>query len=99
MEMAEERVETTFWSDFSIADAFGERAVQDTYDRAFAEWKSDHMYLTELSMTLNHKIWQHWESGNSSMAELYDKLWREADAYAYSTLKGEELAFYFNVTD
>ena len=50
-------MKTTFWSDFSIADAFGAGAVTDTYDRAFAEWKADPVYLTELAMTLNHKIW------------------------------------------
>lgn len=33
---------TTFWSDFSIADAFGVNAVKDTYKRAFKEWKDDY---------------------------------------------------------
>ena len=28
-------MKTTFWQDFSIADAFGEEAIQDTYDRSF----------------------------------------------------------------
>lgn len=32
---------TTFWQDFSIADRFGASAVQDTFNRAFAEWKDD----------------------------------------------------------
>ena len=31
---------TTFWDDFSIADAFGMVAIKDTYRRAFNEWKS-----------------------------------------------------------
>ena len=30
---------TTFWQDFSIADAFGVAAIKDTFKRAFAEWK------------------------------------------------------------
>lgn len=32
---------TTFWQDFSIADVFGEDAVTDTFQRAFAEWKDN----------------------------------------------------------
>ena len=28
---------TTFWSDFSVADAFGTSAVADTFKRAFEE--------------------------------------------------------------
>ena len=50
---------TTFWSDFSIADRFGARAIKDTYERAFNEWKDNYQYLTELVMVLNWKIWQH----------------------------------------
>lgn len=34
-----DEVQTTFWEDFSIADHFGLNAIQDTYNRAFAEWK------------------------------------------------------------
>ena len=34
--------QTTFWQDFSIADKFGTGAVQDTYNRAFAEWKGNY---------------------------------------------------------
>lgn len=47
---------TTFWQDFSIADAFGIAAVVDTFKRAFKEWKDNYKYLTELVMVLNHKI-------------------------------------------
>ena len=32
---------TTFWSDFSVADAFGTSAVVDTFKRAFEEWKGN----------------------------------------------------------
>ena len=32
---------TTFWEDFTIADYFGKDAIQDTYNRAFKEWKSN----------------------------------------------------------
>ena len=32
-------VKTTFWEDFSIAERFGISAIQDTFNRAFKEWK------------------------------------------------------------
>lgn len=94
-----ERVSTTFWQDFSIADLFGVDAIKDTYNRAFNEWKSDYKYLTELVMVLNHKIWEHYEKDNSVYTELYAKLWRETHEWAYDNLKGAELRFYIDVLD
>ena len=89
---------TTFWQDFTIADRFGAAAVRDTFKRAFDEWKGNAVYLTELVMVLNHKIWQHYES-RESLARVYDTLWRKADAYACENLKGADLSYYFRTTD
>ena len=89
---------TTFWEDFSIADHFGTNAVQDTYNRAFASWKSNVVYLTEMVLVLNHKIWQHYNH-NNKLAALYDKLWRQADDYALTNLKGKDLTYYYQTTD
>ena len=89
---------TTFWMDFSIADQFGYFAVQDTYNRAFKNWKYDYIYLTELVMVLNHKIWQYCDT-NTALAALYEKLWRQADNYACENLKGEELNYFYSTTD
>lgn len=30
---------------------------------------------------------------------MYDRLWREADEYAMNNFKGEELDYYYRVTD
>ena len=68
--------QTTFWSDFSIADKFGESAVRDTFQRTMKEWKCNHIYLTELVMVLNHKIWFWHGNHNNTFAKLYDELWR-----------------------
>ena len=89
---------TTFWTDFSIADVYGLDGIQDTYNRAFNEWKGDYKYLTELVMVLNHKIWE-WCNLDDKRARLYDKLWRETADYALDNLKGEELSYYLEVTD
>lgn len=90
---------TTFWQDFSIADKFGVSAIKDTYRRAFSEWKKNVEYLTELVMVLNWKLWYHYDRGNDGYARLYDKLWKEADAWAKSHLRGEDLEYFYEVTD
>ena len=89
---------TSFWSDFTIADRFGVNAIKDTYKRAFNEWKDNYKYLTELVMVLNWKIWQFHEK-NNQYAEVYNKLWEEADAYACNNLKGDEASYFDWTTD
>ena len=89
---------TTFFEDFSIADAFGISAIKDTYKRAFNSWKDDAVYLTELVIALNLKIWQ-WYEKNEQVARVYNDLWEKADEYACENLKGEDLAFFYRTTD
>lgn len=91
--------QTTFWMDFTIADRFGRRAIIDTYNRAFEGWKSNVVYVTELSIVLNHKIWQHWQAGRKAIAEVYDKLWRTVDDWCKDNLEGEDLSYYYQITD
>lgn len=91
-------LQTTFWNDFSIADRFGLSAVQDTFNRAFEEWKENYKYLTELVLVLNHKIWQYHEN-RSDYATLYNTLYIQADQYAAENLKDEELSYFYDVTD
>lgn len=90
---------TTFWSDFSIAEPFGEKAIRDTYKRAFKEWKNNKEYVTELVMMLNWKIWHHNDKGHDALAHLYDELWREADEWCMKNLKGDDLKYYIRQTD
>lgn len=100
--MLEDRKEgftTTFWMDFTIADAFGMAAVKDTYRRAFKEWKDDYLYLTDLVAVLNHKLWEHYRRGDERMARLYNDLCEEAQSYGYEHLKGEELEYFWRVLD
>ena len=89
---------TTFFEDFSIAERFGYNAVEDTFNRAFNEWKTDYKYLTELVMILNWKIWQ-FHGKCDDLALLYDKCWRIADNYAMENLQGEELRYFIRTID
>lgn len=88
---------TTFFTDFSIADNFGLDAIKDTYKRAFNEWKNNYIYLTELVMVLNWKMWQ-WQD-NEEYCRTYEELWSEADRYACNNLKGDELSYFYRTTD
>lgn len=90
---------TTFYEDFSIADAFGAKAVRDTYRNGLETAKfMGYKELTEFVMALNWKIWEHYED-NLPLARLYDELWRKADLYATENLKGEELEYFYRTTD
>ena len=91
-------METTFWNDFTIADRFGISAVKDTFNRAFKNWKNNAVYLTELVIVLNHKIWQYYQS-NEALARVYNDLWEKADIYATENLQGDELSFFYRITD
>lgn len=90
---------TTFYEDFSIADAFGTAAVKDTYKRGLETARfMGYKYLTEFVMALNWKIWEHYGS-NESLALLYNDLWEKAADYATENLQGEELSYYYRTTD
>lgn len=91
-------VRTTFWEDFSIADLFGLPFIQNTFDRAFKEWRENYEYLTELVLVLNHKIWQH-DKQKPEYATLYQTLWEQADLYAVEHLKDDQLSYFCEVTD
>ena len=97
-EMTGYEPKTTFYTDFSIADRFGNKAIEDTYKRCMEAWKTDTVYLTELVMVLNWKIWR-WYTVDEQRARLYDKLWGKAKRYAETHLKGDDLTYYFMTVD
>ena len=89
---------STFFADLSIAECFGEKAVRDTYSKVLKSWKHDIKYITEFVLCLNHKIWQLFEI-DKSMAELYDKLWKEAISFVEETYSGKDLSYFYEITD
>lgn len=93
------KTQTTFWEDFTIADAFGDDAVHSTFRTAFRYWKDDAVYLTELVMVLNWKCWQHYEKGNTMLSSLYSNLFYDATDYAYDHLEGDDLKYFMNTTN
>ena len=89
---------TTFWDDFSIAERFGIEAIEDTYKRAFDSWHEDIVFVTELVLVLNWKIWALYKT-NEPVARVYDKLWKRAHSWCCNNLKGDDLTYYLNTTD
>ena len=96
--MNEREFKTTFFSDFTIADKFWEKAIRDTYQRAFVEWKNNVKYFTEFVVALNWKIWERYEK-DESVARVYNDLWQEADAYACENFKGDDFNYFYRLTD
>ena len=80
-----------FWQDFRIADAFGVKAIKETFNRIHYEWKDNADYYASFVLTLNHLCWYHDEHGNEEYAQLYDRLWKNADDFVMKRFKGEEL--------
>lgn len=92
------KVKTTFWDDFTIADRFGTLAIEDTYKRAFKEWRGNYEYLTELVLVLNQKTWE-WYKRDERKYQLYIKFYDEAAQWAEENLDGDELDYYYRTTD
>lgn len=97
----EDRESTTFCRDFAIAELYGPNAIRDTFNRAFAGWKNSYKYLTELTMTLNHRLffWHAVAGEDDERTKLYNELWQRADEWGYNNLKGNELNFFLAVLD
>ena len=91
---------TTFWSDFSIAERFGVSAIKDTYDRSIKSWKEDIVYMTELSMVLNHKGWIYHET-NEKLSQYYFNLYNEIDNLIFQLFEdgSDEIHYYIQTTD
>jgi hypothetical protein len=99
VEMTGYRPFTTFWQDFTIAEHFGEKAIKETFNRAFKEWKSDYEYLTELVMILNWKMWYFYDIEQKNLSILYQELFEKSNEWALNNLKGDELSYYLQTTD
>jgi hypothetical protein len=90
--------QTTFYMDLSIAECFGLKSIQQTYDSVMKEWLTNVVYMTEFVLSLNHKIWQH-HTYNAELAKLYDDLWSKAHGTCLEYYKGKDLNYYLETVD
>lgn len=108
-EMTGYKPQTTFWIVFSIADKFGLDAVKNTFERVFKEWKSNIVFVTELTMVINHKCWEHWNRANGKMipfsdshneiGQWYKDKYYEMLDWADKNLKGRDLDYFYKALD
>ena len=96
--MTDYKPKTTFWDDFWIAIYFGKEAVIDTYKRAFNEWHTNHVYVTELVLVLNHIGWA-LHKHDENMSRVFFELWEKCNEWCWANLQGEEKDYFFRVTD
>ena len=91
---------STYYTDFGIAEWYGEKAIKDTYRMAMKNWKDNIKMVTEIVMVLNWKIHQHYHQHNDKMGKLYNELYATTVDYVLSHFTDEEdLSYYFRTTD
>lgn len=98
------RPSTLFWSDFTVAEVLGKKALEDTWTKVGDINKLQPAVLTELIVVLNHKLWQFHDMGrmSSPMYDLYEKWYNQARKRAVSPSNGwsqEDRDHFFYVTD
>lgn len=89
----------TLFDIFSEADKRGEVNVILTYHKALEYGEENYKFLAELVKVVNWKSWEHNERGNDLLCQTYVNMYYEAYNYAVTTLKGDELSYFFRVTD
>ena len=94
-------MKTTFWGDFRVCQ-HDQKAVKDTYKRAFAGYNDDKIMGTELSLVLNWLGWYYHgneEDKDLELSTLYFELWGELDAYILDHWKGDDIEYYIRNRD
>ena len=102
---------TTFYSDLSIAEAYGVNAIKDTYNNVMKSWIDNVEYITEFCICLNYKSWEmssvKWNPLNMSqerkteLCALYADLFYECrdKFYEHYADNEEATAYFYQVTD
>lgn len=93
------KFETDVWELFTKAETDDEVDVEELYKKLFRKWKDDVKMITELSMCLNWKLWEHYEKKEENLAELYNALRMRVDWYAHDVFVWEDAEYYFRTTD
>lgn len=103
-------VANTFAQDFAIALMFGGlKSVEETYKRAFEEWKKDIRYITALAITVNHLGWKYWDK-DEKVGKKFFEYWEKLDAfildgeedgedYKYKNFTADEVSYFIRACD
>lgn len=103
-------VANTFAQDFEIALMFGGlKGVEETYKRAFEEWRKDIRYITALAITMNHLGWKYWDT-DEKVGKKFFEYWEKLDAfildgeedgedYKYKNFTADEVSYFIRACD
>ena len=84
---------------FNIADKVGTQSVKETFKRAFENWKNNPVLMTELTIVLNHKLWEHFQKKDKEFAQTYSELWKECDDWCCHHLQGADLDYFYQTAN
>lgn len=90
--------ETTFYHDFSIAECYGIKSVEETYENALKDYGTNERMWRELTLSLNWKCWRWYEKDNE-LSKAYSDLFYKAREHGYDTFKDNELIDFYNYLD
>jgi hypothetical protein len=76
------KFETNDWEFFTAPEQKEDVDIEELYRKLFREWRNDVKFVAELSMCMNWKLWEHYEKGDESLAELYNSLRMRVHDYA-----------------
>lgn len=93
------KFETNVRELFTEAEQRDDVDIEELYRKLFRDWRNDVKLVAELSMCMNWKLWEHYEKGNESLAELYNTLRLRVHDYALDVFTWEDGAYYFRITD
>lgn len=82
-----------FYVDFSMAEPFGISAIANVYNRLFSQYKNNTVYLTELSMAINWKIYEHYDK-EKQLTKFYQSIWEQIDGYCKENLQKPYIDYY-----
>ncbi len=93
------RIFTTFYEDFSIADAFGTKGILETYQRAKREWKHDYKYMSEMALIIGMKISEWSVKRNMDYVNAYCEVIEDLRGYIFRNFTYKQLDYFYGVVD
>ena len=92
------KMQTTFFQDFAIADKFGIKAIDETFNISFNNYKDNLIYITELAIVMSNKSCE-WYGRDEERMQRYADYYHHVDEWCMKRFKGAELKFYLDTTD
>ena len=93
---------TTYASDFILAEIEGSAGVNKTAKVAWANWKTDYKWATEIIMAINFLAWYHYDVDvNLPLSSLYSELYYKYMDLYYKQFESDSEAtdYFLEMTD